>query len=93
MFDLFEDAAFTDEAYEYFAVLHKGYFEDRWQELVPALQDVFNDMFDINFVIVDSDTCKPININAVLNDRASAEQCLKIIGKDKHSIALLLTEK
>ena len=92
MFELFEDSAYVDEAYGYFSVLHEGYFEDQWRECMRDMQRTFDSLYETRFIIVDRESGNPVNVNAVLKDRKTAEELLKIIGKDTNEIAMLVLE-
>ena len=63
------------------------------KELYPRLQATFEMAYETRFVILDSETCKPVNVNAVLKTYDAAEDVLKILGDDKNMIGHLLIER
>jgi hypothetical protein len=92
MFDLFDPDLFTEIVQDHFSVLDARYVADLCRELLPDLQETFDAAYEMKFLILDADTGKPINANAVLSKREAAEEFLNIVGPDKHTIGILLIE-
>ena len=93
MFDLIDEDLIENIISERFEVLDDQYVADVCRDLLPEIRDTIDDAFETRFLIVESETGKPMNVTAVLKTREAAEEFLKIVGDDKHTIALLLTEK
>jgi len=93
MFDLIDEDVFADDVSDFFSVLDVSYVTDICKELLPRLQATFDQAYETRFVIVEIETGKPMNANALLKTRDAAEDFLKIVGDDKYAIGLLLTER
>lgn len=93
MFDIFDNEHFADAVWDCFSVLDRNYVGDQCKELLPRLNETFDQLFTIRFLIVERETGKPMNVNAVLTKRDAAEEFLKIVGDDKYEIGTLLTEQ
>ncbi len=89
MFDIIDDDIFADTVSEIFSVLDRQYVEDCCKELLPRLRATFDGAFETSFVIVDNDTGKPINREAVLKNRDAADEFCRIVGDDRHSVGIL----
>ena len=93
MFDMFDEEMFLEAVYDCFSVLDRRYVADQCKELQTGLTATFDDVFETTFVIIDRDTGKPMNVNAVLTKRDAAEEFLKIVGSEKFEIGILLKDK
>lgn len=93
MFEVIDPDLFADTVHEIFSVLDRRYVEDLCKELYPRLQATFETAYETRFVILDNETCKPVNVNAVLKTYDAAEDVLKILGDDKNMIGYLLIER
>lgn len=93
MFDLIDEDVFEGAVKSHFNLLDEHYVEDVCDDLLKELRTTFNFGYETRFLIVDSETGKPMNVNAVLKTREAAVEFLKIVGDDKYMVALLLTEK
>jgi hypothetical protein len=93
MYDLIDEELFTEAVSEQFPMLEQRFVETQCRDLLPRLQATFNQMFETSFVIVDRETRKPLNVNAVLKKRDAADEFLKIVGEDKYEVAILLTDR
>jgi hypothetical protein len=92
MFDLIDQDLFTEIVQDHFSVLDDRYVADLCGDLLPDLQRTFDAAYETRFVILDSESGRPINANAVLSKREAAEEFLNIVGRDKHTIGILLIE-
>ena len=93
MFEAIDPDLFADAVHEIFSVLDRRYVGDLCKELHPRLQATFELAYETRFVILDNETCKPVNVNAVLKTYDAAEDVLKILGDDKNMIGHLLIER
>ena len=93
MFDLIDEDLFADTVADHFGILDEKYVADICAALLPEIRATFDGAYETRFVIVDFETGKPMNVNAVLKTRDAAEEFLKIVGDDKYAIGLLLTER
>ena len=93
MFDIFDNEHFADAVWDCFSVLDRNYVGDQCRELLPRLSATFDQLYTTRFIIVERETGKPLNVNAVLAKREAAEDFLKIVGDDEYEIGLLLTEQ
>ena len=93
MFDIIDPDLFADVVLDHFSVLDRNYVADQCKELLPCLNATFDQTFETSFVILDSETGKPINVNAILTKREAAEEFLKIVGSDKYEIGILLRDQ
>lgn len=93
MFDLIDDGMFADILRQQFEFLNEEYAESAAGEILSSLREIFDDGFDTSFVIVDRETGKPMNCNAVVHKRDAAEDFLKIVGSEKYEIDILLRDK
>jgi hypothetical protein len=93
MFDIIDSDLFTDRVHEIFGVLDRRYVEDLSKELLGSLRATFDGAFETRFIILERETGKPLNVNAVLNTHDAAEQFLRIVGEDKYMIGFLLLEQ
>ena len=93
MFDVIDEDLFADAVWEHFSVLDQRYVADQCKELLPRLRATFDGAFETCFVILDSETGKPMNVNAVLKSREAAEEFLNILGCEKYEIGMLVRER
>jgi hypothetical protein len=93
MFDLIDEDLFADTVAEHFNVLDERYVADICKELLPEIRATFDGAYETRFVIVENETGKPMNANAILTTREAAEEFLKIVGDDKYGIGLLLLDQ
>ena len=93
MFDVIDEDLFADAVAEIFCVLDKRYIGDLYKELLPRLQATFDGAFETRFVLIETETGKPMNVNAVLTKREAAEEFLEIVGSEKYEIGILLLGK
>ncbi|MFO0905785.1 MAG: hypothetical protein U0939_22445 [Pirellulales bacterium] len=93
MYDLIDEEIFTEAVGEQFPMLEQLFVETQCRDLLPRLQATYDQMFETSFVIVDRETHKPLNVNAVLKKRDAADEFLKIVGEDKYEVAILLTDR
>lgn len=93
MFDIFDEEVFADVVWEEFNVLDRNYVGDQCHSLLPRLEATFDQMFETVFIILDRETGKPMNVNAVLTKRDAAEELLKIVGDEKYEIGILLRDR
>ncbi|MBX3452817.1 MAG: hypothetical protein KF777_24990 [Planctomycetaceae bacterium] len=90
MFDLIDEDLFTDVLLDVFGVLDDQYVRDLASDCLGQLRTTFDSAYQTQFLIVERETGKPMNVNALLQTRASAEEFLTIVG-DKYEIGILLT--
>ncbi len=93
MFEVIDPDLFADTVHEIFGILDRRYVEDLCKELHPRLQATFESAYETRFVILDNETGKPVNTNAVVKDFDAAQDVLKILGDDKNMIGYLLIER
>jgi hypothetical protein len=93
MFDILEEELFAEAVWEIFGFLDQRYVADMCKELIPRLNATFDQVFETTFVILDRETGRPMNVNAVLTRRDSVEQFLRILGDDKYEIGILLRDR
>ena len=93
MFELIDEGMFAEIFCQQFEFLDKRYAEGAAFEILLGLREIFDDGFDTSFVIIDRETGKPMNCNAVVNKRDAAEDFLKIVGSEKYEIGILLRDK
>ena len=93
MYDLIDEDLFAEAVGEQFPMLDQRYVEAQCHELLPKLQATFDQMFKTSFVIVDRETHRPLNVNAVVDKRDAADVFLKIVGDEKYEVAILLTDR
>lgn len=93
MFEIIDPDLFAETVHEIFSVLDQRYVEDQSKELYSRLQSTFDMAYETRFIILDKETCLPLNINAVLNKFDTAEEFLRIVGEDKYTIGFLLIER
>jgi hypothetical protein len=91
MFDLIDEDLFTDALLDVFGILDEQYVRDLASELLEQLRATFDGAYQTQFLIVERDTGKPMNVNALLKTRAAAEEFLTIVG-DQYEIGILLTD-
>jgi hypothetical protein len=92
MFDFFDEDMFAEAVWEHLNVLDRGYVEDQCHDLLQDLRSAFDDQFETAFIILDRETGKPMNVNAVLTKRDAAEEFLQVAGADKFEIGILLRD-
>ncbi len=90
MFDLIDEDLFTDALRDVFGILDEQYVRDLASELLGQLRATFDGAYQTQFLIVERDTGKPMNVNALLKTRYAAEEFLTIVG-DQYEIGILLT--
>ncbi|HET6884202.1 MAG TPA: hypothetical protein VFI31_28875 [Pirellulales bacterium] len=93
MFDFVDEGMFLDAVADHFSVLAQDYAEEQGKEPLASLEAYSDDLFETSFVILDRETGKPMNMNAVLTKRDAAEEFLKVVGADKFEIGILLREQ
>lgn len=93
MFDLIDEGMFADIFCQQFEFLDEQYAEGAASEIHHGVCELFEQQFEATFVILDHETGKPMNCNAVVNNRGAAEDFLKIVGSDKYEIGILLRDK
>jgi hypothetical protein len=93
MFDIIDPDIFADVVHEHFSVLDRRYVEDQCKELYPHLQATFDSAFETRFIIINSKTGLPLNVNAVLTSYEAAETFRKIVGELDYEIGYLLINR
>ncbi len=93
MYDMFDNEFFIEAVQETFSVLAPSYVEDLCKELLPRLNATFDQLFETKFLIIDNATGKPVSKEAVTDQRATADELCRMVGSDRHSVAILLIEQ
>lgn len=91
MFDLIDEDLFTGTLLDVFGILDDQYVRDLAGDCLGQLRTTFDSAYQTQFLIVERESGKPMNANALLKTRASAEEFLTIVG-DKYEIGILLTD-
>ncbi len=93
MFYLCENDLFTEAVQEILGVLAPNYVADLCKELLPRLNATFDQLFETKFILIDNETGKPVSREMVTDKRETADEMCRMLGSNRHSVAILLIEQ
>ena len=93
MFDIIDPDLFEDCVCEHFDVLDGNYVAEKCRDLHASLRETFEGAYETRYIILDKETCKPVNVNAIVGTHDAADEFVKILGEDKHMVGFLLIER
>ncbi len=93
MLDLIDAEVLESIIADRFNVLDAEYVNRVCKYLVPEYRRTVNEAFETRYLIVEAQSGTPMKLDAAMKHREAANEFLKVLGDDKYTVALLLTER